>query len=402
MPRDTEKTMRWYPNLVAAAAGILEDIFEADLYADQAVEQALKSNAKWGSRDRAFIAETVYEVVRWYRLLYTLEGAPPQNITQWQRMIGWHYARVGQTLPDWPVFEGIDFEVEKIEKCTPAEKASIPDWLEALGRLELGNQWPDTIEALNQPARVVLRTNRIKCTPTQLKNRLEKEGVEVEVFKEEALLLSQRKNLSQIGAFKDGWFEIQDYSSQQVAPFLQVKPGMTVIDACAGAGGKTLHLAALMENNGRLLAMDVEASKLRILKNRAQRAGADIIETQPILSQKSIVRLFNSADRVLLDAPCSGLGVLRRNPDAKWKLQPDFIDRIKNVQSEILLGYSKMVRPGGLLVYATCSILPAENQKQVETFLQSSPGFRLLKERSILPQEEGFDGFYMASLERVT
>lgn len=394
--------MRWYPNLVAAAAGILEDIFMHGQYADQVVEQALKGNPKWGSRDRAFIAEAVYEVVRWYRLLYTLDGTPPQDTMQWQRLIGWHYARIGESLPDWPVFRGIDFQMEKIERLTHAEKASIPDWLEDLGQTALSDQWQPAIKALNQPARVVLRANRLKCTPAQLKDRLEKEGVEVSIYKEDALVLAQRKNLSQTGAFKDGWFEIQDYSSQQVAPFLQVKPGMTVIDACAGAGGKTLHLAALMKNKGRLLAMDVEASKLRILEHRAQRAGAGIIETQPILNEKSITHLANSADRVLLDTPCSGLGVLRRNPDAKWKLQPEFIDQIINVQSGILQSYSKMVRPGGILVYATCSILPTENQARVAAFLQSTPGFRLIKERSILPQEEGFDGFYMASLERIS
>jgi 16S rRNA (cytosine967-C5)-methyltransferase len=203
-------------------------------------------------------------------------------------------------------------------------------------------------------------------------------------------------------AFKEGLFEVQDASSQLVAEFLDVKPGQRVIDTCAGAGGKTLHLAALMENKGQLIALDIYARKLTELKRRAKRAGAHNVETREIDSTKVIKKLHNSADRVLIDAPCTGLGVLRRNPDAKWKMQPDFLEKVIATQKQILSDYSKMVKPEGKLVYATCSILPQENKEQVKTFLESEEGkdFILIRDKNIYASVEGFDGFYMALLQR--
>ncbi|MFN0214707.1 MAG: RsmB/NOP family class I SAM-dependent RNA methyltransferase, partial [Saprospiraceae bacterium] len=203
-------------------------------------------------------------------------------------------------------------------------------------------------------------------------------------------------------AFRKGWFEMQDYSSQLVAPLLAPQAGMRVVDACAGGGGKTLHLAALMENKGSLIALDTQAWKLDELRNRARRAGASNIETRAIENRKIIKRLYGSADRLLLDVPCSGLGILRRNPDAKWKLLPERIEQLRGTQQEILQNYSAITKPGGRMVYATCSILPSENQEQVEKFLKSGAGkgFKLLEERRIVPQDQGFDGFYMALLTR--
>ena len=197
-------------------------------------------------------------------------------------------------------------------------------------------------------------------------------------------------------------FEVQDASSQLVAEFLNVKPGMKVVDACAGAGGKSLHLANLMDNKGQIIALDIYGNKLAELKRRAKRNGAHNIETRLIDSTKTIKKLYGKIDKVLIDAPCSGLGILRRNPDAKWKLQPDFIENIKKTQQEILQQYSKMVKPGGTMVYATCSILPSENQKQVESFLTSEMGkdFTFVKDQKILSHQSGYDGFYMALLEK--
>jgi 16S rRNA (cytosine967-C5)-methyltransferase len=196
-------------------------------------------------------------------------------------------------------------------------------------------------------------------------------------------------------------FEVQDASSQLVAAYLDVQPGMKVVDTCAGAGGKTLHLASLMENKGQLIAMDIYESKLKKLKIRARRNGAHNIDTKVIDSTKPIKKLYNKADRVLIDAPCSGIGVLRRNPDSKWKLQPEFLDEIRKTQQEILVQYSKMVKPGGKLVYATCSVLPSENQDQVKTFLKSNTEFTFVSDQKILASESGYDGFYMALLERI-
>jgi 16S rRNA (cytosine967-C5)-methyltransferase len=237
-----------------------------------------------------------------------------------------------------------------------------------------------------------------------LGGKLRNEGIQTEPLPDnpDALLLRERRNVFRTKAFQQGLFEVQDASSQLVAPFLQVEPGMRVVDACAGAGGKTLHLAALMENKGQLLALDIYPSKLSELRKRAKRAKAHNIETRLIDSSKVVKRLKDSAHRVLIDAPCTGLGVLRRNPDAKWKLQPEFLERVCLTQRELLQQYSKMVRPGGILVYATCSILPRENTEQVAHFLSSPSGngFTLEEERSLLASRDGFDGFYMARLRR--
>ena len=225
--------------------------------------------------------------------------------------------------------------------------------------------------------------------------------LETELFLDyaNALVLKKRQNVIQLEQFQRGMFEVQDAGSQLISPFLKVAEGMCVIDACAGAGGKSLHLAALMQNSGKLIAMDIEPRKLEELKKRAQRANVSIIETK-IIDDKVITNLTASADRLLLDVPCSGIGVLRRNPDAKWKLSLDFIDKIRDTQQQLLQSYSQMLRSGGLMVYATCSILPSENREQVDKFLLSQDGkFELEEERIVMPSE-GFDGFYMARLKK--
>jgi 16S rRNA (cytosine967-C5)-methyltransferase len=249
----------------------------------------------------------------------------------------------------------------------------------------------------------VLRTNRLKTDREALKKVLAAENIETSAVGEgDSLVLNRRQNVFQSKVFKDGWFEVQDFSSQLVAPLLAPAPGMRVVDACAGSGGKTLHLAAIMKNKGSIIALDTYAWKLDALRQRARRAGATNIEARTIESSKTIKRLHGSADRLLLDVPCSGLGVLRRNPDSKWKLTLEQIDQLRATQKELLRAYSPIVKPGGRMVYATCSILPSENEQQVTEFLNSEAGrdFKMLEEKRILPQDAGFDGFYMALMER--
>jgi|TARA_B100000900_G_C20252861_1_gene582746 16S rRNA (cytosine967-C5)-methyltransferase len=207
-------------------------------------------------------------------------------------------------------------------------------------------------------------------------------------------------NLFNKNSFQRGFFEIQDASSQLVAPFLKIEPGMKICDICAGAGGKTLHLSALSKNKGKIIAMDIYKHKLDILKKRAKRNGAFNIETKLIENSKSTKRLKGKIDRLLIDAPCSGLGVLKRNPDSKWKLDLEFLRKIKETQLEILKKYSSLVKHNGKMVYATCSILPSENELQIEKFLNSCEGkhFKLEEEKKISPFLSGFDGFYMARL----
>ncbi|MGB1152233.1 MAG: RsmB/NOP family class I SAM-dependent RNA methyltransferase, partial [Schleiferiaceae bacterium] len=200
-------------------------------------------------------------------------------------------------------------------------------------------------------------------------------------------------------SFQEGWFEVQDAGSQSIAPYLQPKPGSTVIDACAGAGGKTLHLGMLMNNQGRLIAMDIEGRKLGELLKRTQRSGLDIVETKAWEEPGVLESLKDTADYLLLDVPCSGTGVIKREPDTKWKLEPEHLERLKGVQQEIISSYSTMVKPQGTMVYATCSILPQENERQVQRFLESHPEFELVEDQSVEPSTYN-DGFYMARLKR--
>jgi 16S rRNA (cytosine967-C5)-methyltransferase len=279
--------------------------------------------------------------------------------------------------------------------------------MDELGVKELGEAlWTKEIEAQNQQAQVILRVNTLKTTKQKLRAILMDLNIETDYLENQpdALVLKERANVFLTDAFKDGFFEVQDANSQLVAAFLDVKPGMKVVDTCAGAGGKTLHMASLMENKGLLIAMDLYESKLKQLKLRAKRNGAFNIEYRIIDSTKVIKKLYEKADRVLIDAPCSGLGVLKRNPDSKWKLQPEFIDNIRKVQAEVLENYSRIVKPGGKLVYATCSVLPSENQEQVKKFLTTENGknFTFVQDKKILASDSGFDGFYMALLERKT
>ena len=291
----------------------------------------------------------------------------------------------------------------ELAKTIRKYRESVPDWLDELCSTELGEEvWTNELHGLNAEAQVVLRVNTLKTNIIQLQRLLSEKEIEVEIVSDynDALVLRKRQNISQLNEYKDGLFEIQDASSQLIAPFLDLKEGMTVVDACAGAGGKSLHIAAMMKDNGKVISMDVEDRKLTELKRRADRGGASIIQTH-LINANTVSQYKNTADRLLLDAPCSGLGVLKRNPDAKWKLSLDFINQIKIVQQEILSNYSQMLKPGGIMVYATCSILPSENQKQIETFLANNKNtFEFIEDRKVMPSE-GFDGFYMAKLRRV-
>ncbi|WP_459212660.1 RsmB/NOP family class I SAM-dependent RNA methyltransferase [Aquimarina rhabdastrellae] len=402
--------MRLHRNLVFAVIDGLHLIFNEEEYADKVVQKLLKRDKRWGSRDRGFVAETTYEIVRWKRLYEEIAEVkqPYSRENLWRIFSVWATLR-GISLPDWKQIgqvptrriKGRFDELSKIRKFREA----IPDWLDELGAQELGDDtWTQELKALNEQAPVVLRTNTLKTNRKALQNTLREQNILTETIKgyPDALQLTERANVFSTEAFKNGLFEVQDASSQLVARYADIKPGQRIIDTCAGAGGKTLHIAALMENKGQIIAMDIYANKLKELKRRARRAGAHNIEPRPIDSTKVIKKLHGKADRIIIDAPCSGLGVLSRNPDAKWKLQPEFLDTIRATQAKILVDYSKMLKSGGKMVYATCSILPSENQHQVQNFLNSEAGkdFTFIKDKKVLSCKSGFDGFYMALLEK--
>jgi len=400
--------MRLHKNLVLAVIKILDGVFNQDFYADKTIEKVLKLDKRWGSRDRAFIAETSYEIVRWKRLYLEIADVkkPFQYKNLWRVFSVWAVLK-GVNLPNWTEFQvtpkrrikGKFDELSKIRKF----RESVPDWIDKLACEEIGEKkWEKEISELNKMAEVVLRTNTLKTNSSELQKILLNEEISTETIigYPDALKLKKRVNLFKKESFQKGLYEIQDASSQLVAPFLKIEPGMKICDICAGAGGKTLHLSALSKNKGQILAMDIYKHKLIQLKKRAKRNSAFNIETKLIENNKSIKRLKGKIDRLLIDAPCSGLGVLKRNPDSKWKLQPDFLNKIKDTQLKILKQYSKLIKENGKIVYATCSILPSENEHQINSFLKSEEGqdFKLEEEKKISPLTSGFDGFYMARL----
>lgn len=407
--------LKLYKGLVAATVEALQDIFVKNRQADRVVEQMLKSNKKWGARDRAFIAENVYETVRWWRLVkYAAQVEKAIESEDFWRLAGvWQLIKplhltgneALENLPEWPEFENIDRETvrARYQEGLQIRKVaqSIPDWIDQTGETELGEQWPAELAALNKTAPVVLRVNTLKTNAGAVREQLGSDITETVADVPEALALKKRINVSGLESFKNGFFEVQDAGSQLIAPYLDVRAGMSVIDACAGAGGKSLHLAALLGNTGSILSMDIEHHKLQELERRAARNGVTNLTTMLISSDKIIENLSETTDRLLLDVPCSGLGVLRRNPDSKWKLKPEFLDKIRKVQADILENYSKMVKKGGKMVYATCSILPSESEEQVKAFTKRHKAeWRFVSEHRTSPAHDGFDGFYMALLER--
>ncbi len=389
--------------LLQAIVGALTSIFEEGKYADKVIEKVLKENTKFGGRDRRYVADATYGIVRNYRLLNHIAD----NTNDYWKILGNYILLQNNELPEISEFDGLSKDefnkrIEGIKEQSVLQ--SYPDWLWELAEAELGkNVWEKEAIVLNEQAKVVLRVNTIKTNKEKLLKQLIEAGIEVENSDEmkDALQLTKRQNLFQNELFKKGLFEIQDAGSQLISEFLQVKSGMSVIDACAGAGGKSLHLAAIMRNEGRIIAMDITQWKLDELKKRAERAEAKIIIPKLIDGNKTIENLSQSADRLLLDVPCSGTGVIKRNPDTKWKLNKESLEETRSLQKTILKDYSEMLKVGGEMVYSTCSILPSENQNQVAEFLKANNNFELITDKTILPSE-GFDGFYMARLKRLS
>jgi len=389
--------MKMHRILAEAAAGIVKSVFKEHKVLDHELAAAFEENPKWGKRDRSFIAETVFEVVRWKRALSFLTDSVETDAicaAQWVRM--------GYEIPDWWSYKGLgaaEIIAREAELAlqSRAVRESIPDWIDELGAAELGAAWDAEIAALNRRAPVFLRVNTLRNTRAEAIAWLAAAGLEAAEVPglPDALVLPPGKALPK-AMRADGRLEIQDAGSQMIAPLLDPQPGERVIDACSGAGGKALHIAALMRNDGRVFAMDVDARKLAELERRAKRAGATCVKPKPI-TQTTPADFAGIADRLLIDAPCSGLGTLKRQPDLKWRIKPAQLERVRSLQKELLESYAIMLKPGGRLVYATCSILPSENRAAVDSLLEKG-GFDLLEERPVSPAATGFDGFYAAAL----
>ncbi|MDH4200785.1 MAG: RNA methyltransferase [Spirochaetia bacterium] len=429
---DLIKPPRLHAHLIKGIVDALMDIFQKGDYADKTVDRFLRTHPKWGARDRRFFAEGVYECVRWWRRLWFAADLDPEKYLDRNFIapdivekiwFAWFIIHnPSMAIPHLKI--KYDQDPVKLWNLAPNRqiRESIPDWLDARGDAELKEHWEKVLNNLNKPALVYLRVNKIKTTRENLITELSSENISAQPVpgQIDALYLSERKNVFISQPYKKGFFEVQDLGSQKIVPFLDIAPAMRIIDACAGGGGKSLHMASLMGNKGKVIALDTNDWRLKPLRQRAARAGADIIETRIITSGKIIKRLSESADRLLLDVPCSGSGVLRRNPDTRWKLSTDEITRLVGVQQDILQHYSGMTKKGGMMVYATCSVFPSENEKQIETFLNSREGkeWRLADQFRIFPSEnpesnqtenstvkhvqyfENSDGFYAARLQR--
>lgn len=398
---------RLHPSLVSGITAAIGRIFFHGEHAETVVAQTLRSDTRWGSRDRAFVASSVYDLIRWWRLLWAMKGEAPRNEAQAILAL----LCLNEKLNSFSLPESFPFAHHSPEQVLalkqsfqsqPAIYHSLPDWLEERGLAECGAEWEPLRPALNEQAPVFLRVNTLRTTRAALLIRLQKAGFEVQAVDSlpHGIQAGRKGNLTGTEAWREGEFEIQDAGSQQIAAFLDVQPGMTVLDACAGAGGKTLHLACLMQNQGRLFAADAEARRLAELEKRAQRAGIRHLQVKAIPDSLKAPDHFPPLDRLLLDVPCSGTGTLRRKPDLKWKLSPAFVEECIRTQAMILESYSGLVKPGGKMVYATCSVFPSENEKQVGQFLAAHPRFRLQKSQTLSPAKGATDGYFMALLEK--
>jgi len=394
--------MKLHRHLCASTLELAKSVLVNHRVADHELAAAFDENPKWGKRDRSFVAETLFETTRWRRVLSFLVDSEETN-----SLITAQWILMGYELPDWHEYNGLPREEiltrqELIPDQTRAVRQSIPDWLDKLGESELGEQWEPQLTALNEKPSVFLRVNTLLATVDEVREWLAENNVETTTLVDypHALALPPGKVIPK-SLRLDGRIEIQDPSSQSIAPLLDPQPEQRIIDACSGAGGKALHLAALSNNQARIYAMDVEPKKLSQLQYRAKRARATSIVPKPII-ETTPTDFENIADALIIDSPCSGLGTLKRQPDLKWRLKPAAIDRVRSIQAQLLVEYPKMLKSGGKLLYATCSILPSENQNQITRLMEKHPGkFRLISQNNLLPSETGHDGFHASLLEKL-
>ena len=310
-------------------------------------------------------------------------------------MLGVWLLHKGYELPNWEEFEEV--EIKNTEKDNKKLEYSFPDWLYEYGKRELGEEkWHRYLDWMHHEAPVFLRVNLSKTTREKVLSKLNEKGIEAfEVSDSWAgICLSGRPSLNQEGYWKNGFYEIQDINSQKVIESIKELQASKIIDACAGAGGKTVQLADFFPK-ASILALDLAFSKLKELEKRIRRSGFKNVRTQKI---NNTFAPKEKADVLVLDVPCSGSGTFKRNVDAKWKLKPDFLEKIKNTQQDILNRYSDWLISGGELLYITCSVFPSENEEQIRYFLASNKQFHLVEEGNLSP--ENGDGFYFARLRK--
>lgn len=415
---------RLTPALFAHAEQALSQVLRFEHPADAVVSRYFHDHRQLGHADRGFVAETLFAVLRRKRSLETRCGtaSSPRHLLLLALVMlrGWNQRELQPILK---ASEDAWLSAARgmaADNFPPAVRSDLPDWLYGALERQFGADEVAIIACgLNQPAPLDLRVNSLKTDREPLLARLAADGIRAEAgsFSPLAIRLLDKPALARHPLFLDGSFEVQDEGSQLLGLLVAPKRGELVVDFCAGAGGKTLLLGALMKNTGRLYALDVSDKRLAKLKPRLARSGLSNVHPLRIEHERDakIKRLSGKADRVLVDAPCSGLGTLRRNPDLKWRQDPQAIAELTAKQAAILNAAASLVRPGGRLVYATCSLLDQENDGIVDHFLATHADFTtlgadaLLAKQGIdlpgarlrlLPHRHGSDGFFAAVLER--
>lgn len=393
------------PHLHQQLACGIASILHERRHADRVIERILRPLPPHAPQ-RSLVAETVYGVVRHLRrILWALGERETFELEQVGTCIRAWWVLHEVPLPP-TLRRGIPPRQSLLKRWdAPPSRAvgySIPDWLDHYGATQCGERWETILASLQEPPQLVLRTNTLQTSRTELLTILEQHSIAAAAhpYAPEAIQLERHANVFTTEPFHDGMFEMQDAASQAMAHLLGPAPGMRVVDACAGSGGKTLHLAALMQNKGRIIALDTAAWKLHELRRRAARAGVSIIEPRPITSTKTIKRLEGRAERLLLDLPCSGSGVWRRNPDGKWHLEPEDLTRLEQQQRDILLRYLPMLAPGGRALLCTCSIFPVEGERHLDWLVPRCPPLRILAHGRFDPADHSTDGFFWALLQR--
>ena len=412
------------PGRVAALADAIRAVAPLDAPADERLYQFFRAHRQMGRQDRAFVAEGVFAFLRRKRSIETLAATQDPRLLALATLV----REMGKSVREIDAALGVDerewLAAFKGRIATPlpdAVAADLPDWLwDRLGET-LGADGRDAFaRSAREPAPLDLRVNALKATRVDALAQLRGDGYAVEPtpYSPWGLRVNGRPSLAQHPWFVDGSIEVQDEGSQLVAFLVAPRRGEMVVDFCAGAGGKTLALGVLMRSQGRLYAFDTVEKRLQNLKPRLARSGLSNVHPQLIAHERDakIKRLAGKVDRVLVDAPCTGTGTLRRNPDLKWRNRPVDVAELAAKQAAILASAATLVKPGGRVVCATCSVLPEENERIVEAFLAAHPGFESGDARAELARAgialdtgpamvlstatHGCDAFFAAILER--
>ena len=383
-------------NLLRLAAVVLADVLSNTGPADVKLGWFFKQNRDLGTKDRAFIAESVYGVLRRKSFLaYVADGEDPRKLlVAWLvRVQGMSTRDLADSLTAQQKEWAQEIKAKKTDELSKAMQADLPEWLWDKLVVQYGEDEALTIaRSMHQPASLDLRVNLVKATREDVIAKFASEKTEVEPtpYAPNGLRMPQKMTISRHVLFTDGKIEVQDEGSQLLAQLVAPRRGEMVADFCAGAGGKSLAMGALMRNSGRIYAFDVSEKRLQNLGKRLKRSGLSNLHSQLISSEADpkLKRLNGKFDRVLVDAPCSGLGTLRRNPDLKWRQKPQDVLELTVKQTNILARAAKLVKAGGRLVYATCSLLQDENEVIADTFLKNNPDFVLVPSGPILQQQQ--------------